>query len=453
MEIRIPQAFTADGSAVNFNHEEFHISINEHLLASRLPAPTSDIPSLQDDPSVFTELGVPPNAPICLDDYLTSDFPQLTLNVVSFTDMTLVSLCWLHIAADAMSLRDVATAWSLVLTERESEIPPLLSSGNDPLAPVGKDPLFLATHILEEQQVKGWWLFLWGLHFVFDLLWWRKMDTRTVFLPWNVVNQLRSNILASLAEKAEKDIATEVTQEQVSFVSEGDVVTAWVSLTAASALLPTMSSRTVGICNAFDLRPRLPSISPAKENQGTYMQNAVFPCSTNIPVRELIGKPAPPGAAALGTRHSIKTQTTEPQIHALARLTRVSLEQTHLPPLFGHTCSFLITASNWSKARLFEVVDFGPAVQIPRYTSKYQGSTLDINRKSIGGNTGSGCQAVKSNPVSYHVDNVSPNNMLARNAFFFAGTPRGDYWVNGCFPIAVWKAIEGAIRDNLLASL
>jgi hypothetical protein len=444
LEIHVPQSFNADRSAINFHHEEFHISINEHPLASRLPAPTNDVPSLQDGPSVFRKLGVPPNAPLCLDDYLTSDLPQFTLNVVSFTDATLVSLCWPHIAADAMSLRDIATAWSLVLAGRQSEIPPMLSSGDDPMAPAGKDPLFLDTHILEEQQVKGWWLLLWGLRFLFDLLWWPKMETRTVFLPRKVVNQLRSNILASLAEKAEKDAATEVTEEQAPFVSEGDVVTAWISLIVASALLSSESSRTVGISNAFDIRPRLPSIFPAKEKQGSYVQNAVFPCWTNIPACDLIGKTEALGAAALKIRHSINTQTTEPQIHALARLTRISLEQTHLPPMLGDTSSFLITASNWSKARLFEVVDFGPA--------KHQGSILTMKKKVIRGNTRSGCQPVKSNPIYYYVDNVSPNNMLAGNAFFFAGTPNGDYWVNGCFPIAVWKAMEGVLRESLLAS-
>lgn len=450
MEIHIPQAFTADRSAVNFNHEEFDISINEHPLASRLPAPTTDVLSVQNGPSAFRELVVPPNAPVCLDDYLTSDLPQLTLNVVSFTDATLVSLCWPHIAADAMSLRDLATAWGLVLAGRESEIPPMLSSGDDPMASVGKDPLFLDTHILEEQQVKGCWLLLWGLRFVFDLLWWRKMETRTVFLPRKAVSQLQSNALASLKEITEQDATTKATEEQAPFISEGDVVTAWMSLIAALALLPLNSSRTVAITNAFDIRHRLPSIFPARENQGGYVQNAVFPCWTNIAARELIGKTNALGAVALKIRGSIKTQTTEPQIHALARLTRASLDQTNLPPMFGDTSSFLITASNWSKARLFEVVDFGPAVQLAQCT-KDERSLLAKNMATVGRNIGSVFQVVKSNPVYYHVDNVSPDNMLARNAFFLAATPDGDYWINGCFPIAVWKAMEGVFTDNLFA--
>jgi hypothetical protein len=390
---------------------------------------------------------VTPSTPVCLDDYLASDLPQLTLNVVSFTDATLVSLCWPHIAADAMSLRDVAMAWSLVLAGRKSEIPPMLSSRDDPMVTAGNNLSFLGTHILEEQQIKGWRFFLWGLRFVFDLLWWWNMDTRTVFLPRKVVDQLRSNALASLAEKAANNVST---GGQAAFISEGDVVTAWMSLMAASALLTPKSSRAVCISNAFDLRSRLPSIFPAQEKQGIYVQNAVFPCWTNIMARELVGKTDALGVAALRIRRSIKTQTTEAQIHALARLTRLSLDKTGLPPMFGDTSLFLITASNWSKARLFDVVNFGPAVQFTQRASKNQGSTLAKNREDVWRKTRAVCEAIESNPVYYHVDNVSPNNMLARNAFFLTDTPNGDYWINGCFPIAVWKAIEGVLNDKFV---
>ncbi|KAJ5986654.1 hypothetical protein N7451_011019 [Penicillium sp. IBT 35674x] len=437
LEIHVPHVFTADRPAVNFNHQEFHVSINEHPLASRLPAPTSDFLSVQSGPPDFRELAVPSNAPVCLNDYLASDHPQLTLNVVSFTDATVVSLNWPHITADAMSLRDLAVAWSLVLAGRESDIPPMLSSGDDPMAALGKDSLFLETHILGKLQVKGWRFFIWGLRFLFDLLWWRKMETRTVFLPRRVVSQLRNDALTSLLRNSVNDMTTE---DRLPFISDGDVVTAWMCLIAASALLPLKSLRTVGISNAFDLRSRLPSIFPVKQEEGSYVQNAVFPCWTNIKVRELIGETDALGVAALEIRNSIKTQTTEAQVHALARLTRVSLEKTGLPPMFGDTSSFLITASNWSKARLFELVNFGPAVQ-PQDAWKGQRCTKK---------TGSASRAAKCNPVYYHVDNVSPNNMLARNAFFFACTPNGDHWVNGCFPIAVWQAIEGKLNDSFL---
>lgn len=401
---------------------------------------------MQSGPSDFRRIAVPSSAPVRLDDYLASDIPQLTLNVVSFTDATLVSLHWPHVAADAMGLRDLAMAWSLMLAGRESEIPPMLSSGDDPMATLGKDPLFLDTHILGKQQVKGWRFLLWGLRFLFDLLWWRKMETRTVFLPRKVVSQLRSDALASLVQGPHKEVTTEA---QVPFISDGDVVTAWISLIAASALLPLKSPRTIGISNAFDLRSRLPSIFPVKQKQGNYVQNAVFPCWTNIRACQIIDKTDALGVAALEVRNSIKTQTTEAQIHALARLTRVSLQKTGLPPMFGDTNSFLITASNWSKARLFEILDFGPAVQ-PQSGSKDQRSTSANNSEDFSQKIGSASRAVKCNPVYYHVENVSPNNMLARNAFFLTCTPNGDYWVNGCFPVAVWKVIEGGLKDSFL---
>ncbi|KAJ5805976.1 uncharacterized protein N7503_003578 [Penicillium pulvis] len=448
LEIHVPHLFTEDRPAVNFNHEEFHVSIDEHQLASKLPAPTPDVLSVQSGPPDFRKLAVPSSAPVCLDDYLASDHPQLALKVVSFTDATLVSLHWPHITADAMSLRDLAMAWSLVLAGRESEIPPMLSSGDDPMATLGKDPIFQGAHILERYQVKGWRFLVWGFRFLFDLLWWRKVETRTVFLPHRVVSQLQNNTLSSFRVNVESDVTTE---SRVPFISEGDVVTAWMSLIAASALLPLKSPRTVGISNAFDLRSRLPSIFSVKQEEGSYVQNAVFPCWTNINACELIGKSDALGVAALKIRKSIETQTTEAQVHALARLTRVSLAKTGLPPMFGDTSSFLITASNWSKARLFEMVDFGPAIQ-SHSAWKDKQCTLTKNSQDVSQKIGSVSQAVKCNPVYYHVDNVSPNNMLARNAFFFACTPNGDYWVNGCFPIAVWKAIEKGIDDSYLLS-
>lgn len=53
--------------------------------------------------------------------------------------------------------------------------------------------------------------------------------------------------------------------------------------------------------------------------------------------------------------------------------------------------------------------------------------------------------APKSNPVYYHVQGVSPNDMLARNLFFLVGMPSSDYWINDCFPPEVWRKVEMAL--------
>lgn len=424
LEIHVPMAFASERLPLNFYQDSFDVCIDEHPLASTLPTATSNIPSVQRGPSAFKLLGIPPGAPICLEDYLKSDCPQLTVHVVSFTDATLVSLCWPHICADAMSLREIGAAWSLVLAGRESDIPPMLSAGEDPMARAGIDPVFVERHPLQEQQVQGWWLFLWGVRFILDLLWWRTMETRTVFLPRRTVQELRSDAMASLAE----------TPSSAPFVSDGDVVASWLAVTATEAILTPNSTRTVSIANAFDLRRRCASLFPAEKEKGAYVQNAVFPCWTTLPASQILAhKPDALGIVAQAIRESIKTQTTEASVHALARLTRESLEKSGIPPMFGDTSSLVVNMSNWSKASLFESLDFGPAIV---NNTKHGGR----NRASAEGATS--LAKVKSSPVYYHVQGVSPNNMLARNGAFLTSTPNGDYWINGCFPPEVWNLIE-----------
>lgn len=114
----------------------------------------------------------------------------------------------------------------------------------------------------------------------------------------------------------------------------------------AASVLPLSSSRTVGISSAFDLRGRSASMLPARDGDGAYVRNAVFPFFTNIPARDLIARNDALEFAARAIRRNIETQTTESQIHAFARLARVSLVETELPPFFGNTSSFLVNSSD-----------------------------------------------------------------------------------------------------------
>lgn len=75
------------------------------------------------------------------------------------------------------------------------------------MAPVGTDPAFAERHALKEQLLTGLWLFLWGVRFVLDMFWWRRMETRTVFLPRRTVRGLRVEAMSSLGAGAEADAA------------------------------------------------------------------------------------------------------------------------------------------------------------------------------------------------------------------------------------------------------
>ncbi|KAG7418602.1 Acetyltransferase BOT5 [Fusarium oxysporum f. sp. raphani] len=314
LEIHVPETFTSERPALGFHHDTFDVSIDAHPLASKFPHPTPDRPSIQDSRSDFTALGVPPGTPLSLNDYLKSDYPQLTLHVVSFTDATLVSLCWPHITVDATSLRDLGIAWSLVLAGRESEVLPMLSAGEDPMAHAGDNPAFTKPYALEKQQVKGRRMYLFPLFYVLDLLRWRTLESKILFLPRKNVEQLRNQALDSLGKTSSPP-----------FISEGDVIVAWLSIVVASALFPQGSRRPFTIGNAYDLRGRAPSLFPIESGKGAYVQNAVLPCWTIVPAKSMHNRgDSTLGTIALALRNSLKEQTTEASIHALARLTRVA---------------------------------------------------------------------------------------------------------------------------------
>lgn len=435
MEIHIPEEFTAERPALNFYHHSFDINIDEHGLGSTLPAPTGDIPSVQKSPADFIKFGVPCGAPTCLEDYLESDLPQLTLYIVSFNDTTLVSICWPHICADAVGLSDIGRAWSLMLAGRGDEIPPMLSFDQDPMAKVGVEPQFADRHVLESLQLKGVWLFLWGIRFILDMIWWRQLEMRTIFLPRRVVQSLHRKAMEPNTTRAFE--AANSHQQEAPFLTEGDVLAAWMTCNAAS-VLPRSSTRTVGVSNAFDLRARLGSIFPAKKSEGAYVQNAVFPFTTNIPARNFIRQNALQFVAQ-SIRHNLNVLTTEAQIHAFARLSRASLPDTQLPPVFGDTSLFLVTCSNWTKAGIFDALDF-KAAALPQNPMD---SPKTAQRSEV--------RTLSGKPIYFHVQGVSPNNMLARNMAFFFGMPNGDYWVNGCFPPEVWTRINADL-SALIAS-
>ncbi|KAJ4127830.1 hypothetical protein NW768_008108 [Fusarium equiseti] len=413
LEIHIPQAFNSERPAIGFHYDTVDVGIDEHPVASKLPKPTPEQPSIQDQHPEFTTLGVPAGTPRCLDDYLKSDHPQLTLHVVSFTDATLVSICWPHIAVDGISLGHIGYAWSLSLAGRMSEIPPMLSAGDDPMATAGNDPVFTQSHPLEKQQVTGWRMYIFVLYYVFDLIWWRTIESKAVFLPGGYAKQLRRTALDFLGED-HPDL----------FVSESDTIVAWLAIMVTSALFPKGSNRPLTIGNAYDLRGRAPSLFP---DQGAYIQNAVFPCWTIIPATTIHNRDdSTIGSIASAVRGSIQEQTTETSIHAQARLTRDALELSGVPPLFGDANQFTVHFAS-VRADLAEALDFSPAI------IKHGSHDKDIWVSSSG------------HPVYYHIQCISPNNMLARNYSLISRTSSGDYWIHGNYPTEVWKTMESML--------
>ncbi|KAF4449518.1 putative lysr family regulatory protein [Fusarium austroafricanum] len=422
LEIHVPETFSSERPSLGFHHDTFDISIEEHPLASKLTLPVSDEPFIQEKQPDIMKLGVPAGTPLCLNDYLESDHPQLTLHVVSFTDATLVSICGPHIAVDAMSLLGLGVAWSLALVGRESEIPPMLSAGEDPMGRAGQDPAFSKPHALEALQITGWRLYLFLVYYLFDLLWWRVMTSKTLFLPRQRIQRIYEQAKDSLSKTPNQ------------FISEGDAIVAWLSITIASAYFPNGSNRPLTIGNAYDLRGRAPSIFPVRGDKGTYVQNAVFPCWTIISTESVYDRDdSTLGNIALAIRNAIQEQTTEDSIHAQARLTRESLELSGIPPVFGDPKSLILSFTNVSKAKVLETINFEPAI------------VHNSNNQSSASNKTTSKSTAQGHPVYYHNVGVSPDNLLGRNLSTIDKSSNGDYWIRGNYPPEVWKIIESMI--------
>ncbi|OBS25069.1 hypothetical protein FPOA_05604 [Fusarium poae] len=412
------------GGRIRINvRANLHRCIDEHPLSSKLPRPTLEKPSIQGQLSEFNTLGVPPGTPLCLDDYLKSDHPQLTVHIVSFTDATLVSICWPHIAVDGMSLAHLGHAWSLALAGRVLEVPLMLSANDDPLANAGRDSTFTGPHPLEKQQITGWRTYIFAFYYILDLIWWRTVESRVIFLPKTVAKELRDQALSSLRK-----------EHPAPFLSEPDAIVAWLTIVVISALFPKGSNRSVTIGNAYDLRGRATSLFPVPNDKGAYIQNAVFPCWTIVPAKIAHKRDEDTlGSIALAVRSSIQGQTTEASIHAQARLTRDALDLSGIPPLFGNVNQFTIHFAS-VRVNLAESLDFRPAIKSDLGSMEHKYSAKNVWTASPG------------HPVYYHIKCISPNNMLARNYSLIAKSSAGDYWINGNYPPEVWKLMEPMLQ-------
>jgi hypothetical protein len=393
---------------VRYSHIKFDMSIEEHPLASKMPKRT-DGPSLQPGSETFRSLGCRDGVPTHIQDYLYSDEPQVQLHIVSFTDATLVSLSWPHTMTDVMGRQAFIKAWNLVLAGKEDEVPTFLSLKTDPMADLGVTKPS-TPWLFESLQLKGLTMLYAAARYVLTTILWPTTETRMIFLPSKTVRALRQQALSHLPATDEHNNQT--------FVSEGDVLTAWATRTTCQTMSP-ISKRNVLILNVFDLRSRLPDLF---RPGGVYVQNASFPCLTMLPARQLLQSPL--GVFALYLRQSIVAQVGEGQVRALAWLLRESYDTTNNAPFFGAPDSYPVFFTNWSKGKFFEIVDFRPAVVRPG-----EGETRRMN--------------LVGKPAYFHSQLLGKGFLTARNAFNILGKDaEGNYWMTGILHPQVWANFE-----------
>lgn len=326
------------------------------------------------------------------------------MHVVTFTDATLVSFSWQHTFTDGMGRAALMRAWCLVLAGKENEVPTFIGGGQeDPLAEFGRvKPA--EDYVLAGHNLTGVSMLIFGLRWIVPKVWWGEPTSRVICISSRFFQGLKERVTAEIQ-------AT----EPGAFVSDGDVLTAWISRLYARSIR-TPQDRSVVVYNMIDLRGRLTSTF---QSGCAYVQNALIGAFAIIPAGRVTEGLL--GPVAVEIRRAIREQLTEDQIHAHGCLQRKALIQTGNPTLFGEPTADLINISNWSKGDFFTVVDFSPA----------------IVRRGAGG------EHTLGRPVYMHAWVSGLRNLCV----ILGKDAEGSYWLSGGMFEHIWPRMEAELES------
>ncbi|KAH0435756.1 hypothetical protein CcaCcLH18_04710 [Colletotrichum camelliae] len=407
LEYHVPKQCSAARPALVFSYVNYDMPTTEHPIAIHFPKSTTS-PSVVADPNELHPLTRPTDGPKELADYLYTDLPQLGLHVVSFHDATLVSLTWPHTLIDGSGQKEIFQAWSLALQGRDDEIRPLGGVENDPLGKFGLQPQEVYKHA--DRLVTGRSLLTMGLRVAWDSLW-RGEEARVICMPVSYVKALQDTAIRDL-----KASGIPNDKKHGFFVSEGDVLCAWL---ARLALGNQPGKKSVSIMNAIDIRSILGGPGDLLPADRAYVSNAVLALYALLSRDEVLSQSL--GHLAAAIRESVTKLGTREQAEAYAGMARQSQIDTGYPPVFGDAWTQGLVFSNWTKINYFE----------PDFSAAIVGAAKE-------GRTG----AKSSGKPTYIQMSGFYKGMPLRNTFSIMGKDAdGTYWLNAVFPKGVWSRI------------
>ncbi|KAI6086110.1 hypothetical protein F4821DRAFT_278694 [Hypoxylon rubiginosum] len=406
LEHHIPASFSLHRPPIAFDHVDLSdTAFQDHPSASHIPRPPADgRPAIVGDPDDLSDLIYAPEVPKKLDDYILTDRPELGLRIVSFSNSTIVVLHWMHLSFDAMAKKSLLEAWVLMLQGRENEIPTPLAADEYVLEHCGKNST--ERHVLADRHISKpgvlWWVLQNGYNLMF-----RKKEHRMVCVPAAYLTMLRAKALAELDSQQ-----TFPGQEKAPFVSEGDVLVAWLSrLAVANAA----DNSIIAVQQAYGWRPVLKDLIPSNR---PFLSNCVGFLVTLMPAKDLLQRPLSHLASHI--RRSIKEQGSREQVEAYMALVRKD-PSNKAPPFFGTSSMQLLMFSNWQKANLYGI-DLSAAAVTPRSTPL----------------TASYIQSVQG-PYNF-TDGLI---IVGKDA-------KGNYWISGYRCAGLWGMMEKQMAEEII---
>lgn len=410
MEYHIPAQYDEKRPAFVFTTTEYATSIDDHPIGSRMPKTGQQQEFRVPSSAEFGPLVRSVDSPRTLADWIYSDRPQLHIDVVRFQDATLVTQTYLHTLMDTVGRSALLKAWCAVLDGREGDVPPFRGFELDPLSSLGQEtPISQYRHCT--LLVSGLSLIIFGLRYVFELLWFSKEQEHAIRLPGRAVARMR--------DTARRELAKERNVSDLPFLSEGDVLASWWMKTIVTALQPTLNRpiMLMTVFNVVSLFPEWPLDGAA------YIGNAFFPCYTILPTYRVLEEPM--GVVARETRQALVEHRAREQVQALAAIQRASFRMT--TPLLGRSDLLFLAYSNLHKARFFEL-DFSTAVVAPG---------VPLNDRSSGLGRPSYINIIEHSAL-YPTRNVL--RVIGKDS-------AGDWWVTSSVRAEAWSAIDRHVME------
>ncbi|KAI5365964.1 putative transferase [Septoria linicola] len=402
LDYHIPQRYDEQRPGFLWDHLDIADSIEDHPLASQL-AKAKPEPTIFEDPEKFHSLTAHPDHPTCLDDWIYSDRPPLSLRLVTFTDASLLTLSWSHTLLDAVGRQSLLEAWIAVLEGREQDVPPIIGFKDDPALNMGKTSK-PEQHVLYKRMITGFRFFLFVVYFILEKVLHPKEDARLIQVPNSFVQNLK--------REAQDHLRAQSPEKEAPFLSDADVLFAW--MTRLTYVAQNYSpQRTVTLMNVINFR----GLTDALPLQGAaYIGNAVGSSQSFLTVQQ--AKEQPIAVTALLIREDLLRQKTPEQVDAVLAISR----QLGRGPLFGAYDQLLTPWSNWHRARFYEM-DFSSAV-----SSK--NSQARTGKARIG------------KPSYLHVCGHRGSFMVRNGGALLGKDGAGNWWISWNLRAEAWEKFE-----------
>ncbi|KAM3513236.1 hypothetical protein MY11210_003102 [Beauveria gryllotalpidicola] len=355
LEIHVPHEFTEQDPPFTYTHRDHSAESFDADPARRTFPRAASGPHVYSRTPAANAAAFAPGTPTTLAKHISRGLPQLGLHVTTFRDTTLVELTWPHTVMDGTGQRDLLAAWSLALDGRAHDIPPLAGAREDvPRRIVERYAdarQRIEDDVMQDRALTGFGKLLFFCRLLWRMLTSARADWRVFRLPRAVVARWRQDLA-----KLPPDPKT----GELPFVSDGDLLCAWLVTLAAAGRSPRRRRRArYVVAGSVNCRSRIPALQ-----DGIYVQNLLGLYFASVPS---VGGPEDDDALAriaLAHRAQVAAQTSETQIlhHFWRRRAEAEAGQRPSVPLYCRSDDVVLMCNNLSGLRVGAAADFGPAV-------------------------------------------------------------------------------------------